>query len=70
MLVAPTKAAGALDAVSDNGVSSWRRRRRRGSFGAESREGRRRDFDAAQEDAALAHLQDCLSWRVARGRDW
>ena len=26
---------------------------------------RRRDFDAAQEDAALAHLQDCLSWRVA-----
>ena len=27
---------------------------------------RRRDFDAAQEDAALAHRQDCLSWRVAQ----
>ena len=27
-------------------------------------------FDADQEDAALAHLKDYLSCRVALGRDW
>jgi hypothetical protein len=26
-------------------------------------------FDAGQEDAALAHLKEHLSWRVQRGRD-
>ncbi len=26
-------------------------------------------FDAGQEDAALAHLKEHLSWRVKRGRD-
>jgi tetratricopeptide (TPR) repeat protein len=27
-------------------------------------------FDAGQEDTALAHLKDYLSWCVERGRDW
>ena len=27
-------------------------------------------FDAGQEDMALAHRKDYLSWLVQRGRDW
>ena len=28
------------------------------------------EFDAGQEDKALQHLQDYLSWLVGRARDW